>query len=175
MKILKLRFEYLFGYGSDENKAKIEEQIRARGETFKRLGIHYDEEELKHPTVVAPESVLTELMLSDDKPSVLAVVADMASAEYAFKMALENMAKIAEHKDLFNERCNVHISGQALSAYNEVLLLEDACSDHLQDSLDKGWRIITACPTTDSRRPDYILGRFNPKREELTGRAERSP
>lgn len=61
----------------------------------------------------------------------------------------------------YNQKCEVHMPGQALSTYNEVMLMEDCCSDALQSELVRGWRIIAACPQPDQRRPDYILGRFN--------------
>lgn len=62
----------------------------------------------------------------------------------------------------FNDACNVHMPGNGLLMFNETLLLEDTCTDTLQESLNKGWRIIVACPQPDQRRPDYILGRYNP-------------
>ncbi len=75
---------------------------------------------------------------------------------------------------VYNELVQVHMPGQALSTYNEVLLLEgeDSCSDNLQTHLNTGWRIIAACPQPDARRPDYILGRFNPE-FVVDGRARR--
>jgi hypothetical protein len=74
--------------------------------------------------------------------------------------------------DTYNNKCEVHMPGQALSLYNETLLLEDSCTDELQSSLNSGWRMIAACPQPDNRRPDYILGRFNPNLE-VGGSAER--
>lgn len=62
----------------------------------------------------------------------------------------------------YNNKCEVHIPGQALSTYNDLMLAEDVCTDVLQGHLNGGWRIIAACPQPDQRRPDYILGRFNP-------------
>lgn len=62
----------------------------------------------------------------------------------------------------WNKRVEVHIPGQALTVYNEVCNLDDSCTDALQSYLEKGWRIIAACPQPDQRRPDYILGRYNP-------------
>lgn len=64
---------------------------------------------------------------------------------------------------VYNTRCDVHMPGQALSTYNEVQLLEDSCTDVLQAQMAAGWRLIAACPQPDQRRPDYILGRFNPE------------
>jgi len=62
----------------------------------------------------------------------------------------------------YNNKCDVHMPGNLMASYNEVQLLEDCCSDALQESLTQGWRIIAACPQPDQRRPDYILGRFSP-------------
>ena len=65
----------------------------------------------------------------------------------------------------YNSRCEVSMPGHTLALYNECLLLEDSCTDDLQVQLNSGWRIIAACPQPDQRRPDYILGRFNPSYE----------
>lgn len=65
-----------------------------------------------------------------------------------------------------NTKVEVHASNSALMVYNETLLIEDSCTDRLQEHLDMGWRIIACCVQPDQRRPDYILGRYNPKRGE---------
>lgn len=75
---------------------------------------------------------------------------------------LPELPVLAEH-DYFNRKVGVHLSGNALSLYNELMLAEDCCTDELQHRLDEGWRIIAACPQPQ-RRPDYILGRINPSR-----------
>lgn len=62
----------------------------------------------------------------------------------------------------FNQKCNVHVGGGLIAQFNEVELLENGCTDVLQDRLNAGWRIIAACVQPDQRRPDYILGRYNP-------------
>lgn len=62
----------------------------------------------------------------------------------------------------YNNKCEVHMPGNMLATYNQVQLLEDSCTDALQSALSAGWRIIAVCPQPDSRRPDYIMGRFNP-------------
>ncbi len=63
-----------------------------------------------------------------------------------------------------NTRVEVHASNSALMVYNETQLCEDYCTDRLQTELDNGWRIIACCVQPDQRRPDYILGRYNPNR-----------
>jgi len=91
----------------------------------------------------------------------------IALAEKPIRLIQENNGG-----NTYNNKCEVHMPGQALSLYNETLLLEDSCTDVLQSSLNSGWRIIAACPQPDNRRPDYILGRFNPNLE-VDGSAER--
>lgn len=73
----------------------------------------------------------------------------------------------------FNQKCEVHMPGQALATHNETMLLEDSCTDVLQGQLDLGWRIIAACPQPNQRRPDYILGRFNPVKDNVGSGAAR--
>ena len=69
------------------------------------------------------------------------------------------------NKNTFNEKCEVHVGGHALMQVNEVNLLEDCCTDVLQGELKAGWRIIAACVQPDGRRPDYIMGRYNPGKD----------
>jgi hypothetical protein len=69
------------------------------------------------------------------------------------------------HGDLFNNISaskaivQVHIPNIGLLSMNRVLLLENSCTDELQEKLDEGWRILAICPPNGTRRPDYILGR----------------
>lgn len=63
----------------------------------------------------------------------------------------------------YNEKCDVHVPGIGLLAINRTMLLEDACTDQLNTALANGWRIIAACPQPDQRRPDYILGKYDPE------------
>lgn len=76
----------------------------------------------------------------------------------------ELLARSANNGAEYNGRCEVHMPGNMLMSFNETVLIEDSCTDRLQDAIDKGWRVIAACPQPDQRRPDYILGRFNPTR-----------
>ena len=78
------------------------------------------------------------------------------------KSSGEAMVSAPAESVQYNTKCNVHMPGQALSLYNDVLLLEDSCTDVLSEHLSKGWRIVAACPQPDQRRPDYILGRYTP-------------
>lgn len=83
------------------------------------------------------------------------------------ELAEQPVMLTSEGGNTYNTKCEVHMPGQALSLYNEVQLLVDACTDQVQCSLASGWRIIAACPQPDQRRPDYILGRYNPKIDKI--------
>lgn len=75
----------------------------------------------------------------------------------------KNLLQLSENmKSSFNEKVNVHMGGGLITTYNELLLKEDVCTDELQQELNKGWRILGVCVQPDQRRPDYILGRYNP-------------
>ncbi|AWD90266.1 hypothetical protein [Dickeya phage Amaethon] len=94
-----------------------------------------------------------------------AIEVDINPAELFAKTSEKNEVQLSgPSTNTYNNKCEVHMPGMALSTYNEVQLLEDVCTDILQQSLTAGWRIIAACPQPDARRPDYILGRFNPNK-----------
>ena len=73
----------------------------------------------------------------------------------------------------FNEKCNVHIGGGLIVTFNDLKLCEDACMNNLQKELNNGWRIIACCVQPDQRRPDYILGRYNPEKDSCETIAKR--
>lgn len=56
----------------------------------------------------------------------------------------------------------IAIPNLQLFSIREVCLLEDSCTNELQDRLDAGWYILAVCPPANQRRPDYILGRSPP-------------
>lgn len=71
--------------------------------------------------------------------------------------------QIPDQNPTYNQKCEVHVPGIGLLAVNRTMLLEDACTDKLDTALANGWRIIAACPQPDQRRPDYILGKYDPE------------
>jgi hypothetical protein len=86
----------------------------------------------------------------------------------AFEHIMGTLAKLAEKVEsvpvlpadrAYNEKVSVHVPGLGLLLIDEVEVLYDCCTTKLQDHLEKGWRIIAACPQPDQRRPDYIIGR----------------
>ena len=84
-------------------------------------------------------------------------------------LSLEEKLAMFDKTQQFNTKVGVHISDLGLLNVREVDVLEDACTDALQDWLDEGWRILAICPQPDSRRPDYVMGR----NEVMVGRKRR--
>jgi len=74
---------------------------------------------------------------------------------------LERLSHQLDSRESFNTHCNVHIAGHHLMNINELMLCEDYCTDSLQERLNQKWQIISCC-VQDNRRPDYVLGRYNP-------------
>lgn len=62
---------------------------------------------------------------------------------------------------IFNEKTQQEQPGPALMGVTETMLMEDACTDALQERIADGWRILAVCPQPQ-RRPDYVLGRATP-------------
>lgn len=60
---------------------------------------------------------------------------------------------------MFNEKVGVPNYDSTMLQINQLMLLEDCCTDYLQEALSKGWRIISVSPQPDQRRPDYVLGK----------------
>lgn len=73
----------------------------------------------------------------------------------------------------FNQKVNVHVGGGLIVTYNDLKLMEDSCTDILQNELNDGWRIIAVCVQPNQRRPDYVLGRYNPEKDCCETRAKR--
>lgn len=68
-------------------------------------------------------------------------------------------------KTAFNQKCNVHVSNNMLLHFNRTKVEYDCCTDNLNKQLQNGWRIIAVCPQPDQRRPDYVLGRYEPEEQ----------
>ena len=85
----------------------------------------------------------------------------------AIQDKFENALKSFDQQVEFNQKCDVHISNLGLLHINQVGYAVDYCTEALQDLLNKGWRIIACCVQPDGRRPDYVLGKYNPDSEKL--------
>ena len=79
-------------------------------------------------------------------------------AELGITYDIKRFRSMRKHVDAGNS-FHVHVPNIGLLAINEVQVLDDSCTERLQEKLDKGWRILAICPPLDQRRPDYILGR----------------
>lgn len=53
----------------------------------------------------------------------------------------------------------VHLPGNELLSLKTVKVLEDACTEEINQELEGGWRIVAVLPQLKQRRPDYILGK----------------
>lgn len=139
--------------------------VSEEAEEFKR------NEYLNSPTFVCTGEQLLLIMEVDDSITVKSCAPIAGDSHEGLLARLEAVVEKLEKIDIpnpadppahiFNEHCEVHLPGNLLATYNETLLLEDACTDELQGALNSGWRMVAVCPQSQ-RRPDYILGRFNP-------------
>lgn len=176
---IKLRENYVYGK-KEEHRLKFAEATSL----LKELGVEtneWDEErDFNHFTsdkdvVIVDGKKYLELMeQGNDMWRLERVVKTSLNDASIFQQMADKQVTIETTSgNQYNTKCEVHMPGQALSTYNEILLMEDACSDALQNELTKGWRIIAACPQPDQRRPDYVLGRFCPESDYAPTEARR--
>jgi hypothetical protein len=59
----------------------------------------------------------------------------------------------------FNEKVGVAVPDAPLMETKQTKVLYDECTEALDQYLEDGWYIIAACPQSDQRRPDYVIGR----------------
>lgn len=168
MKVYKVDFGYIWDSSSERDR-----KLTIRKKSFEIIGIEWSEDFEQYGTlrsgdhpIITQEQLLAITELNEDFTIVQTIqVSDpLNSAVERFEKAVEKLSQIPTQDIAYNEKCEVHVPNMPLLLYNETLLLEDSCTDALQNRLDEGWRIIAACPQPQ-RRPDYILGRYNPERD----------
>lgn len=191
--------EYSWLSASDDERyiRQWREALKERCELLEKIGITIQPERapkdedteyqlsrhLHNPTFACVGEQLLQILEVDDTVTVKSA-APIAGDTHEGALArlvhvIEKLEKmeipepVAAQGHIYNEHVEVHTPGNMLATYNETLLLEDACTDELQKSLDNGWRIVAACPQAQ-RRPDYILGRYNPEYDSGNG-AKRKP
>ncbi|MWV44798.1 hypothetical protein GRF59_14350 [Paenibacillus sp. HJL G12] len=98
-------------------------------------------------------------MIQSSHSQMLNMVEQMKDIESKLTNALMNFNETIE----FNQRCDVHIGNIGLLNINQLGYAVDKCTEELQDIISTGWRILAVCPQPDQRRPDYVLGRYNPE------------
>jgi len=173
MRITEIKFDSIHNWNEEKypeyfKSAELEKEKRP-GE-FAAVGLVFaDKVMFGNESVLLTDKQLLDVYLSKIRFEVVKVSTVSIDPEVSFTKIAEKSQQPSTYTDYgdscnpnFNKRVEVHMPGQALSLYNEIMLLEDACCDALQDNLDNGWRIIASCPQPDSRRPDHILGRYNP-------------
>lgn len=179
MRLHEVDFEFLYTWGDDEERnTKVKAQIEERRQFLDGIGVQLGEtdRENSHPQKVLMsddqllECIVARFKTTEIRPRIfkgrgVEDIGGINDIMDKFHVMAAKLLALPSAERAYNEKCTVHMPGQALATYNEVMLLEDSCSDELQRQLDNGWRIITACPQPDARRPDYILGRFNEKRD----------
>jgi hypothetical protein len=188
VKILKCNLEYLYWYAPKEGEEEAESyremrlKAAARWQLLQEMGVdvsdHADTGHIRN--ILLSEQQAMQLMVAGYTLEVKSTVNvdpsgpdGMIEVMANFNMMANKLLALPAADRAYNSKCEVHMPGQALSTYNEVMLLENTCSDELQTHIDHGWRMIAACPQPDQRRPDYILGRYNPNRSIPSTYAER--
>lgn len=171
IKDLRNTYDYYSNYLKKYNKLKsltellgiellplAKEPVRKVGEEDKEVYSSFEFVELNSAIVVTAETLIKLAVAKIDFEVLNEVKLNINASE-----TFQQVADYVPTQNVYNNKCDVHMPGNMLVSYNEVMLAEDSCTDVLQDALNNGWRIIAACPQPDSRRPDYILGRWNPE------------
>lgn len=173
MRLHKVNFEYIYDWGGDSEDEKVRKAgLRGVRAAFLRgLGVVLSDRDVDHPVGIQMSDAQVmdahvggfKLEVTETRDYGFQAGDDLGATLAKFQAVADKIVAVQGAGAQFNQVCQVHMPGQALSLYNEVLLKSDCCSDELQGELTRGWRIIAACPQPDQRRPDYILGRFNPE------------
>lgn len=163
--LYRVQVEDYYCWGADKGKF-LEERKK-----FLDVGLEVNEwvegtnnQQVTDQTHIVDQVKLTQCTLAGIRFSAVNTITTSVNiAEQLHDMSAKSIPIGAPSHNEYNTLCEVHMPGQALSMYNDVKLLEDSCSDVLQEALNEGWRIVAACPQPSARRPDYILGRFDPR------------
>lgn len=185
MRILSITLEYIHTYGTEAEKVEEAKRNRfERAEKLKSLGIFIqkkrggdeDDYEASQDISVTDQQYIDILQAGIGVRCVNSIAEAGVSLDP--KGAIERVEKLIAKIEKFavdtsnlqyNEKVEVYTPGMALSLFNRTMLLEDSCTDALQAELDNGWKIIAACPQPNQRRPDFILGRYDPQHADVCG------
>jgi hypothetical protein len=153
VKYYRVRAEYC--YGDDRETVRQKQK-----ETLQKVGLSEHEEGF---VVCTAEQVLQLLMhgycdrYGDFSEKVQEVI-DTGTEDIEKIIQASVKSSTDAVKSIFNEKTNTEQPSVSLMNVDETLLMEDACTDALQENLSNGWRILAICPQPQ-RRPDYVLGR----------------
>lgn len=98
-----------------------------------------------------------------DIPDISMSQVDLAHQIAQIHSATKSLEEAGSLLKTFNDKVEVHIGGSLLMTVNRVKVERDMCTEVLQQELDAGWRILSVCVQSDQRRPDYVLGKYEPK------------
>lgn len=155
-------------YGMKEHKTQEDWEAYRATKTFEELQEEYPK--FKTLQLDLQDEELLELVMNKvqfDLVSTKTLKVSFTPSE-AMDTLYQQTTKMAERfseqltrmsANTFNQKCNVHSGSVSLQEYNQMLLLEDPCTDMVQRHLNDGWRIIAVCVQPDQRRPDYVLGK----------------
>lgn len=182
MRLLMVKFDtlYLWSSESDEAKQKILDRRATRGERIKSVGVEIVNGDMESPTATLTDEQFIKLTMLGEKMEIVGSNTPTFDRFESNNARLEAVVAKLETfgtsagPGQFNEKVEVYTPGMGLMLFNRVMLLEDACSDALQMELDNGWKIIAACPQPNQRRPDYILGRYDPTHADNSGAGNRA-
>lgn len=152
----RVKPEYIWG---DENGEKRAKQLAA----LESVGLHEVNGEVYCNAEQALQLVLAGYAYGFAASALESHVARVAEIEAGpdvqelFGILADKIASAPSAS--FNDRCQQQQPNAALMAIAETKLLQDSCTDVLQENLADGWRILAVQPQPDQRRPDYILGR----------------
>lgn len=176
-------------YGEEYYEDEVEEKegkYYKNGKQIPNWDVYRRPKQLKDWVVVRKENHLVDLSkmakkckhkfyiekaIETEEPSINNIKTVLADVEDKARR-VENVIDTLK-QETFNEKTNVHVGGGLITTYNELTVIDDACADLIQEQLNDGWRIIAVCIQNDQRRPDYILGRFNPSLDVSTTKEAR--
>lgn len=164
--------------GWDSEKGKWEDALKADPNLIEAYP-YWDDF-----VIECTESQYLDLLSSGARPTVSACrtfevgdVAGSVGTVFVEQMLALNQKVIDQlqraSSEFFNERCGQLQPTSKLHSVNCLMLMEDACTDALQGYLDEGWSILAIQPQPDQRRPDYILGKYDPEHRKSGRGAER--
>ena len=153
--LYRLQAEYLYGDDREEKRAKQLQVVASLGlqESAPGGSVFCTTEQLLQ---LFKNGYCGDYMRQSDFEEVATVDAG-PDVEGLFSILADKIASMPAAS--MNEKCGQHQPNNALLAVAETKLLQDSCTDVLQEELAAGWRILAIQPQPDQRRPDYILGR----------------
>lgn len=73
-------------------------------------------------------------------------------------MYCEELPKLGVPQPQGLQVVNISIPNAGLFAVKKLKVLENECTEYVDEWLAKGWRIVAVCPPNDTRRPTYVMG-----------------